>query len=74
MQSCQFANSVIEHGAGRFLLSAACCFLLAVNNEYSITLLRKCSAMADDFKFLEPVVNTFVPGNFATHFLQIPAC
>ena len=30
--------------------------------------------MADDFKFLEPVVNKFVPDNFATHFLQISAC
>ena len=46
-------------------------FFLAVNNEYSVSLLRTCSAMADDFKFLEPVVNTFVPG---THFLQIAAC
>ena len=26
-----------------------------------------CSAKADDFKFLEPVMNTFVPGNFAAH-------
>ena len=27
--------------------------------------------MADDLKFLEPGVNTFVSCNFATHFLQI---
>ena len=27
--------------------------------------------MADDLKFLEPEVKTFVPCNFATHFLQI---
>ena len=56
------------------LLLSRLIFSLAVNNEYSISLLCTCLAMADDFKFLEPVVNTFVPGNFPTHFLQIPAC
>ena len=29
-----------------------------------------CSAMGDDFKFLELVMNTFVPGNFTAHCIK----
>ena len=31
-----------------------------------------CSTTADDFKFLESVMNAFVAGNFTAHILQIP--
>ena len=44
---------------------------LSIMNKFALYVFSK--ARAGDFKFLEPVMNTFVSGNFAAH-LQIPPC
>lgn len=55
-----------------FLFSALACSSSSSRKARVCILLFASSETADDFKFLELVMNAFVPCKFAAHFLQIP--